>query len=215
MTFGFLVGYRNFIGLFWVSWEDFVLHEHDCIHCAAKSCTTTAYRWLFRDSLSSLRTLWSAVIQSPKCSALGTTVPARLLQEALVIFVFKQKSQFGSYTLCWPEPSSTFARGSIGSSWDDLEVSWLPCSGIPQGSVDVLPSTKFSLNSCRKSGNSCEKSLCTSSDAHFYFCLRFLWFHAAGLPQALHSYFHFFLILDFKCICWHEIRNPVMKMMEK
>ena len=28
------------------------------------------------------------------CSALGTTVPVRLLQEALVIFVFKQISQF-------------------------------------------------------------------------------------------------------------------------
>ena len=33
----------------------------------------------------------------PKFSALGTTVPARLLQEALVIFVFKQTSLFGSF----------------------------------------------------------------------------------------------------------------------
>ena len=35
--------------------------------------------------------------QVTKFSALGTTVPARLLQEALVVFVFKQISQFGSF----------------------------------------------------------------------------------------------------------------------
>ena len=44
MTFGFLVGSRNFIRFFWVSWEDFVAHGYDCIHCVGKSCTTTAYR---------------------------------------------------------------------------------------------------------------------------------------------------------------------------
>ena len=33
-------------------------------------------------------------------SALGTTVPARLLQESLVIFVSKQISQFGSFGKC-------------------------------------------------------------------------------------------------------------------
>ena len=172
MTFGFLVGSKNFIRFFWVSWEVFVLHRHECIHCVAKSCTTTAYRCLFRDSLSSLRTLWIAVIKSPKCSALGTTVPVRLLQEALFIFVLKQISQFGSfgkcvYTLCLPDLGSTLARGSIGSSWDDSELSWLPCFGSPQGSVQVLSSTKFSLNSCSQSGNSCDISLCTSSDSPF------------------------------------------------
>ena len=45
---------------FWVSWEVFVLHGYDCNHWVAKSCTTTAYRWLLRDSLPSLRTLWPA-----------------------------------------------------------------------------------------------------------------------------------------------------------
>ena len=66
----------------------FVLHGYDSIHCAAKSCTTTAYRRLFRDSPPSLRTLWSAVVKSPKCSALGTTFLV------LVIFVWV----FGN---CW------------------------------------------------------------------------------------------------------------------
>ena len=43
MTFGFLVGSRNFAKLFWVSCEVFVSHEYDCIHCVAKSCTTTRH----------------------------------------------------------------------------------------------------------------------------------------------------------------------------
>ena len=49
------------------------------IHWVAKSCTTIAYRWLFRDSQLSLRTLWSAVIKSPKFSARSTAPPMRLL----------------------------------------------------------------------------------------------------------------------------------------
>ena len=138
MTLGFLFGYKNFCKLLCVSWEVFVLHGYDWIHWVAKSCTTTAYRWLFRDSQPSLRTLWPAVFKSPKFSALGTTVPARLLQEALFMFVFKQDIAFWVLrkvrkTLCLPEPGSTFARGSIGSSRDDMEVSWLPCSGFHQG----------------------------------------------------------------------------------
>ena len=48
----------------------------------------------------SLRILWSAVIKSPKFSALGTIAPARLLQEDLVIFVFQEISQFGSFGKC-------------------------------------------------------------------------------------------------------------------
>ena len=61
------------------------------------------------------------LLKTPKFSALGTTVPLRFLQEALVIFVFKQMSQFGSFgkcvwTLCLPEPCSTFARDSVGNT---------------------------------------------------------------------------------------------------
>ena len=67
--------------------EKFVfLHGYDWIHLVAKSCTTTAYRWLFRDSQPAMRTLWSAVIKSPKFSARNTTLPIRLLHGALVIF---------------------------------------------------------------------------------------------------------------------------------
>ena len=122
---------------------------------------TTAYRWLFRDSLSSPRILWSAVNKSPKISTLGTTVPVRVLQEALVIFDFKQISKFGSFgkcvkTLCLPAPGSAFARGSMG---------WL--GSVLTSLLQV--STKFSLNSCSQSGNSCDTSLCTSSRSSFLF----------------------------------------------
>ena len=97
MTFGFHVDSKHFRKLFSVSWEVYVLHGWDWIHRVARSCTTTAYRWLFRDSQLLLRTLWSAVIKTPKFSARGTAVPARLLQEALVNFVLKQMSQFRSF----------------------------------------------------------------------------------------------------------------------
>ena len=76
--------------------KSFVLHGYDWIHWVAKSCTTTAYRWLFRDSQPSLRTLWSAVIKSPKFSARGTAPPMRFLHGPLVILVLWQISQFGS-----------------------------------------------------------------------------------------------------------------------
>ena len=111
------------------------------------------------DDRYSLRTLWSAVVKSPKFSALGTTVPARLLQEALVIFVFQQISQSGSFekcvwTLCLPEPSSTFARDSVGNSWEELELSRSLGAGFLRASEGLLSSTKFSLKSCRESGTS-------------------------------------------------------------
>ena len=66
MTLGFLSGSKNFCKLLWVSCEVLFLHGYAWIHWVARSCTTTAYRWLFRDSQLSLRTLWSAVIKSPK-----------------------------------------------------------------------------------------------------------------------------------------------------
>ena len=96
MTLDFLSGSRNFCKLLWVSCEVLVLHGYDWIHWVAKSCTTTAYRWVFRDSQFSLRTLWPTVIKSPKFSARGTAPRLRLLHGALVILVLLQISQFRS-----------------------------------------------------------------------------------------------------------------------
>ena len=193
MTCGFLVGSRNFIGLFWVSCEAFVLHGKDCNHWVAKSCATTVYRWLLRDSLSSLGTLWSAVIKSPKLSALDTTALARLLQEALVIFVFKHISQFGSFgkcvnTLCLHEPGSTYARGSIGSSWDELEVSWLPCSDFPKSVLKYFHQPNAPWILVADEAIHAIYLFVPLSIPYFYFAFRFLWIHATGLPEALHSY---------------------------
>ena len=81
------VGLRNFRKLFNVSWKDFVLHGYDSNRWEVKSCITTAYHWLFQDTRSSLKTLWSAVIKSPNFSARGTRLRVRLLQRVLVTFV--------------------------------------------------------------------------------------------------------------------------------
>ena len=62
-----------------------------------RSCTTTTYRSLFRDSPSSLRTLWLAVVKSPNFSARGRAFPVCLMHGALVILVRKHTSQFRSF----------------------------------------------------------------------------------------------------------------------
>ena len=132
MTFGFLSGSRNFCKLLWVSCEVFVVHGYDWIHWVAKSCTTTAYRWLFRDSQFSLRTFWSAVIKSPNFFARGTALPIRLLHLAPVILVRLQISQFRSLgkwekTLCLPKTSRLLNIGSEDTSCEEL--AWeSPCT---------------------------------------------------------------------------------------
>ena len=151
MTLGFLIGSKNSCKLLCVSWEVFVLHGYDCIHWVAKSCTMTAYRWLFRDSQLSLRTLWSAVIKSPKFSARSTAPPMRLLHGALVILVLWQISQFRSlgkwvFTLCLPKSTLLLNMGSKDASWEELA-----CESLRSG---TLSSTRFSLNSCSHSGMS-------------------------------------------------------------
>ena len=140
---------RNFCKLLWVSCEIFVLHGYAWIHWATTSCPTTAYRWLFRESQLSLRTLWSAVIKLPKLSARSAASPLRLLHGALVILVRLQISQFRSlgkwiWTLCLPKSSRLFVVGSREASIDELP--WEP----PYNGISS--STKFSLNSCNHSG---------------------------------------------------------------
>ena len=130
MTLGFLSGSRNC-----ASFSGFLgfcfLHRYDWI----------AYQWLFWDSQMSFRTLWSAVIKSPKFSAPGTASPLRLLHGALVILVRLEISQFRSlgkwvWTLCLPKSSRLFVVGSKDASWEEL--AWEPpCNVI--SSTKVLP----------------------------------------------------------------------------
>ena len=118
MTLSFLPGSKNFCQLLWVSCEVFVLHGYAWNHWVAKSCTTTAYRWLFRDSQLSLRTLWSAVIKSPKFSARGTAPPLRLLHGLLQFLSSGRSRNFGLQeneykTLCLPKSSRLVNMGQI------------------------------------------------------------------------------------------------------
>ena len=92
---------RTFARSFMFPEKFFVLHGYDLIHWVAESCTTIAYRWLFRDSQFWLKTLWSAVIKSPKFSARGTAPALRLLHRGpcnfgpltdLAISVFREMS---------------------------------------------------------------------------------------------------------------------------
>ena len=200
MTLGFLFRSRNFCKLLSVSWEVFVLHGYDWVHWVAKSCTTTACR--FRDSQFSLRTLWSAVIKSPKFSARGTTLPIRLLHGALVILVLRQISQFrscGKYVQTLRLPNSAFLTGSQDCSWEELACESL-CSG-------TLSSTRFSLNSCSHSGMSEYGSprTCSWSSFLFVFFFGFWLVHVTtllmfqkwtGLLMLVYPQFHLTRLLD-------------------
>ena len=206
MTFGFLVCSKKCCKLFCVSWEVFVLHGYDWIHWVAKPCTTTAYRWLFQDSQPSPTTLWSAVVKSPtNVSALGTTAPVRLLQEALVIFVLKQISRFqssGKWVKMWCLLGTTFARGFKGYSWEELEHSRCP---------GTLSSINPSLNSCSQSGTPYNSSSCNSSSSFsFGFSISVRSCHEFPLKDPLPR-FHFFLLLELPC----QLQFPAMKMLDK
>ena len=134
MTFGFLSGSQNFCNLLNVSWE--------CawIHWVAESCTTTAYRWLFRDSQLSLKTLRSTDIKSPKFSAPRRAPPLRLMHvtlEKLVLWQISQIRLLGKWvkTLCLPKSSRLFTIGSKEASWEEL--AWdSPCTGISSTTQD-------------------------------------------------------------------------------
>ena len=111
-TFGFLVGSRNFIKFFCVSWEDFV-------------CTGMI-----------VSTVWPSLVPPrhvPRftfftenfviCSNQITIMfrsghDCTSASSARSPCYFRLFVSFGKcvYTLCLPEPSSTFSRGSIGDS---------------------------------------------------------------------------------------------------
>ena len=147
MTLGFLSGSRNFCKLLWVSCEVLFSHGYAWIHWVARSCTTTANRWLFRDSLPSLRTLWSAVLKLPNLSARGTASPVRLLQGALVILVRLQIS----HVLREVSINTVFARVpisclslfhclslSLDSVWCVWECMWCLWCGLRCEAVVVV-----------------------------------------------------------------------------
>ena len=186
MTSGFLVGSKNFWKLFCVSLEVFVLHGYDCIHCVAKSCTTTAYRWLFRDSHPSLRILWSAVIKTPKYSDLGTTVPVRFLQGSpctlgsqadIAISVLREvRKNAVPYTIPLLLAALKVTHEKKGSRCSGtLSYSWTPVAILGNHATSFLV-----LPRCR----------------HFCLDFRSLPVHATGFLVLPHSYSHFLLMVD-------------------
>ena len=68
------------------------------------------------------------------------------------------------------------------------EMTWtclgFPALGFSQGSVEVLSSTKFSLNSCSQAGNSRDTSLCTSSRSPFLFLFSVTVCLCGGFPRS-------------------------------
>ena len=189
MTLGFLFGSKNFCKLLYVSWEVFCFARIRLDPLSGQVLHTTAYRWLFRDSHSSLRTLWSAVIKSPNCSARGTTVPVSFLQGALVILVLKQMSQFRSFgKLIYIY--IVLARYNFSSrlwSWLTKEIAG---ASLYSG---TLSSTRFFVYFLTILADHATVFPVLFHCLHFYLDLGFLLVHATDLSVLFrcHAYSHF------------------------
>ena len=112
----------NFCKLLWVYCGVFVLHGYVWIHWVVDSCTTTAYRWLCRDSQLSLRTLWFAALKSPKFSARSTAPPLRQNTTGLPVL-------YRGFRFTW---------------------CWILLASVSSGRLD-LPSTEFDTYTGEKS----------------------------------------------------------------
>ena len=193
MTLGFLSGSKNFCKLLWVSWEVFVLHGYDWIHWVAKSCTSNAYRWLFRDSQLSLRTLWSAVFKVTKFfstrygSAIASSAWGPCNFGPLTDLAISVSSEVSFNTVFTQKNTLLVDVGSKDSSWEELACESL-CSG-------TLSSTRFSLFSCSHPGMS-EHNGSPRSISWFPF---FIWFGIfVWLGQQV------FPFLPFDTFTWHS-----------
>ena len=163
--------------------------------------------WEFGDPL------WS---NHQNLSDLGTTVPARLLQEALVIFVIKQTDiairvlrKVCVDTMLTRNPFHFCSRlhwqfmrriGSVLTSllWVSPKLYW--STFINQ----ILSEFLLPI-----------KQLMQYISLYLFWSLSyFCGLFAAGFSEALHSYLHFFLILYFQYLCFlcSPILTPVMKM---
>ena len=138
MTYGLLDGSKNFCKLLSVSREASLLHGHDWIQWVVKSCTATAYRWLFFVFYFSHWVLCDLLLPShPKFSARGTTSPVRFLHGALVILVLWRILQFWSFGKCVQKlwlPNTTRLCRSREGSWEELACESL-CLGTLSSTI--------------------------------------------------------------------------------
>ena len=138
--------------------------------------TDLPHRWLCRDSLSSPRTMWSAVIKSPEifrsrhdCTSSFCTLGS---QADVAISVLREVRKNCACPI-------TLLRGSEPDSREELAGASL-CSG-------TLSSTRLSVNSSNHSGRSRNGFPRTFSLSPFFFVLffGFCWFMATGLHAVL------------------------------
>ena len=153
MTLSFLSDSKNCCKLFEVFSEVFVLHGW--IHWVAKSCTTITYRWLFRDSQFSIKTLWFAVIQSPKnfSTMYGFVIASSAWNTCNLESLYRSRN-FGFSGNEYKQNLRKFTRVLSMDSKDD-SCQKLACEFVCSGTW----STKFYLNSRSHSSTSkCNRS---------------------------------------------------------
>ena len=181
--------------------EVFVFHGWDCNHCVVKSCTTTAYRWLLRDSRSFSENFVIRSYQITKIFRSGhdctSTSSARspryfCLQADIAIWVFREVSvdtvlARARFHLC---------SRLLWYSWEDREVSWSISAGFPMALEDCIHRPNFLWNPAASPASHATDRFVLLRVLHFYFSFRFLLIYAACFPVTPHSYFHFFRLRD-------------------
>ena len=200
VTLGFLIGSTNFCKFFWVSWEVCVLHGYDCNHWVAKSCTTTAYRWLFRDSHPSLRTLWSAVIKSPKFFRSWHHC-TRAFGSASRYRNFGPSEGACRHCAC-PKPVPLLLATPLvvhEKNWKCLDIQAHGFTVAPKDHVHRPNCSLNSIGSSIRATHVIDRFVLLR--VLLFFCFRFPLVYVSGFPVAPHSYLHFFRVLDFRCIC--------------
>ena len=113
------------------------------------------------------------------------------------------ESACGHYA--YPNPVPLLLATSLvihEKNWKCLDIL---AQGFPVALTDYLHRPNFLWNPSANPASHATDRFVLLRVLHF--CFRFLLVYAAGFPVAPHSYFHFFRTLDFRCICFLQIRN--------
>ena len=150
-------------------------------------------------------------MESPKFSALGTTVPARLCKKPSLFSSSSRYRNLGpSESACrhyaYPTVPLLLATPLVIQ-----EKNWKCLDTQPQGFSVNLKDYVHRPNSlwtpaANPAFHVIDRSVLLRV-LNFSFCFRFLLVYASGFPVAPHSYFHFFRALDYRCICLCQILN--------
>ena len=119
-------------------------------HWNAKSCTSSAYRWLLRDSLHFLH--WD--LCDPQLSNHQMFRFGHVFCKKLPLFLSSNRCRNRHNAYPNPVPLSLATPLVIH---------------VSRGSEGLTSSTKFSLKSSNQSGKSCKRTICTSSRPSFLF----------------------------------------------